>query len=70
MPGNMHLENLALRSEMRRYFITSRELCKFVGIHEITLCKWLARPLTPDKEQRIRTAIDQIIKQRLEVSAR
>ena len=57
-------ENLEMRSKLNALFISIRDLAPVVGVHPVTISRWLLVPLTPVRTMRINDAVEKIIKKR------
>ena len=53
-------ENLDLKFLIRRCGLRHWQVAKAVGISEATFARWIREQLTPEREKRINTAIEQL----------
>lgn len=54
------MENEKIRKKARRNGVPYWQICDEIGISEPTLIRWLRKPLPPDKEAKIISAIEKL----------
>ena len=62
----MSFENKGVRQKMARARVFQWEVAEQLGISEPTLTRWLRRPLTPERLERIEAAIVALKREREE----
>lgn len=62
------MENEKLRNQAKEAGVRLWQIGDELGVSEMTIVRWLRKPLSEDKETQIQTAIQRIVRRRKEVS--
>lgn len=54
------MANEEIKKKIRESRIHQYEVADAIGVSEYTFCKWLRKPLSPDKEQAVLEALQKL----------
>ncbi|MCJ7833853.1 hypothetical protein MUB23_00405 [Cuneatibacter sp. NSJ-177] len=54
------MSNLELKEKIKNAGLFQWQVADTIGVSDVTFCKWLRKPLSPDKEQAVLEALQKL----------